>query len=111
MTIWLKSVIIASVASTLTYASLRDLRNREIPEITWLPSLAIVVILNVLHGNYDVIHTALSLLPAALLFAMAIFNMIGGADFLAVLLIGLAHPLFDVYQYPYSPYCTRCSYP
>ncbi|OYT49823.1 MAG: hypothetical protein B6U73_04885 [Desulfurococcales archaeon ex4484_204] len=95
MTIWLKSVIIASVASTLTYASLRDLKNRDIPEVTWLPSLAIAVILNVLHGNYDVIHTALSLLPAALLFAMAIFNMIGGADFLAVLLIGLAHPLFE----------------
>ncbi len=37
---------------------------------------------------------AFSLMPAVLLLIMSLLGMIGGADFLAILLIGLAHPKF-----------------
>ncbi|MCD6428631.1 MAG: hypothetical protein J7L12_03340 [Desulfurococcales archaeon] len=48
-----------------------------------------------MYGGYtDVLYLVFSLMPAALLLIMTLLGMIGGADFLAILLIGLAHPKF-----------------
>lgn len=73
------------------------MKYRDIPELTWLPSLAVVVVVNLILGRYDVIHTLISLIPSLAVFALSLLDMIGGADFLALLLISLAHPFFYIF--------------
>jgi hypothetical protein len=88
--------VIGSVLLTLVYASYRDVKYRDIPELAWLPSLAIVTAINLLLGRYDVIHTIISLIPPLAVLVLSLLDMIGGADFLALLLISLAHPSFYI---------------
>jgi len=84
------------VAATLTYATYRDLKYRDIPELTWVPAAVFVIAYNVYLGRYEPIHTIFSFLPAIALLAMAFLDLIGGADALAMLLIAAAHPSFLV---------------
>ncbi len=87
-------LIISAVLVTLTYASYRDVRYRDIPEFTWLAPSIFVVSLNVYLGNYDLIHTAISLIPPISVLVLALLDMMGGADFFALFLVALAHPHF-----------------
>ena len=92
-----KTLIIVSILATLAYASYRDIKYRDIPEVTWVPAIAISITVNVLSGRYDLLHTALSMFPVLIVFVMSLLGMIGGADFLALLMIALAHPRFLVF--------------
>ena len=88
-------IIVCATLLTLVYASYRDLKLRDIPELTWVPATLLAIVLNVAYGEYsDVLFLVFSLMPAVLLLIMSLLGMIGGADFLAILLIGLAHPKF-----------------
>ncbi len=91
---WSHYLITCSVLATLLYASYRDVKYRDIPEVTWVPATALSIVLNVIQGNYDLIHTLLSLMPAALILIMSLLDLVGGADFLALLMISLAYPRF-----------------
>ncbi len=97
MWIGFKTLIVASILVTLTYASYRDIKYRNIPEVTWVPAIITSVIINILSGKYDPLHTALSMFPVLIVFVMSLLGMIGGADFLALLMIALAHPQFLVF--------------
>lgn len=89
--------IIVALIATLAYASYRDLKYRDIPELTWLPAAIIALAINLYAGNYTPIRTALSLLPPIMVLILAFLDMIGGADFLALLLIAIAHPRFILF--------------
>lgn len=91
------STIIAAVLATLVYATYRDVKYRDIPEVTWLPASLLAVGINLYHGNYDLVHTAFSLLSALILLVMSLIDLIGGADFLALLMISVAHPKFLIF--------------
>ncbi len=93
---WLEALSIASVLTTLVYASYRDVKYRDIPEVTWVPATLISVAANIKLGNYDPLHTLFSVLPATLMLIMAWLGLVGGADFLALLMIAIAHPKFTV---------------
>jgi len=84
------------VAATLAYATYRDIKYRDIPELTWVPAAVFVVAFNIYMGRYEPVHTLFSFLPAIAMFAMAFLDLIGGADALAMLLIAAAHPQFKV---------------
>ena len=88
--------IILAVIATLAYATYRDLKYRDIPELTWVPAALFVITYNIYLGRYELIHTLFSLLPALAVLGMAFFDLIGGADALAMLLIAIAHPSFLV---------------
>jgi hypothetical protein len=88
--------VIGAVLSTLIYASYRDVKYRDIPELVWLPSIAVVTAINFLLGRYELVHTVISLVPPLAVLALSLLDMIGGADFLALLLISLAHPSFYI---------------
>ncbi len=90
------AVVAVPVAVTLAYATYRDLKYRDIPELTWVPAALFVIIYNAYLGRYEPIHTLFSFLPAIALLAMAFLDLIGGADALAMLLIAVAHPSFLV---------------
>ncbi len=82
---------------TLIYASYRDLKYRDIPELTWAPAAVLAIVLNLALGEYsNLLYLVFSLMPAILLLTMSLLGMIGGADFLAILLVGLAHPKFTI---------------
>lgn len=90
------TTIAIPLVTTLAYATYRDLKYRDIPELTWVPAAIFAVAYNIYLGRYEPIHTAFSFLPAAALLVMAFLNLIGGADALATLLIAAAHPAFLV---------------
>ncbi len=93
---WIKPeiLVVASILTTLAYASYRDIKYRDIPEVTWVPAIIVSVVVNILTGKYDIMHTALSMFPVLIVFIMSLLGMIGGADFLALLTIAIAHPQF-----------------
>jgi Flp pilus assembly protein protease CpaA len=84
--------LIVAVLATLSYASVSDLRSREVKEYVWVPASLLSVAINLLSGNYDPLQLALASVPALLVLAFAVLDMMGGADFLAILLVTLAHP-------------------
>ncbi len=84
------------VLGTLVYASILDVKSRDIPEITWLPASVIALVINLMYSNYDFIHTLFSLVPSAIVLIMAFLGLMGGADSLALLMVGIAFPKFLV---------------
>jgi len=85
-------LIIATVLATLVYASYRDYRSREVPELTWVPGFAVVIVLNLIQGSYDLLELIISALPVFMVLILSIFDLMGGADFLALAFVLLAHP-------------------
>jgi len=84
--------LIVAVLVTLSYASISDLKSREVKEYVWVPAYLLSVTINLLSGSYDLLQLALASVPALLVLVFAVFDMMGGADFLALLLVTLAHP-------------------
>lgn len=81
------------VLATLVFASIFDLKNREVKEYLWIPAAVYSIIVNLLLGNYsDLLQLTLASIPALLVFVLALLDMMGGADFLALLVVTLAHP-------------------
>lgn len=89
---------IISTLLTLSYASASDLKFREVREYVWIPAAVVAVSANSLTGNYNLLELSLASIPAVLVLILALLDMMGGADFLALLLITLAHP--TVYPKP-----------
>ena len=89
-------LVFSAVLGTLVYASILDVRSRDIPEITWLPASIIALAVNLMYGNYVLMHTVFSLVPSAIVLIMAFLGLMGGADSLALLMIGIAFPKFLV---------------
>ena len=89
-------LVFSAVLGTLVYASILDVRSRDIPEITWLPASIIALAVNLMYGNYDLMHTVFSLVPSAIVLIMAFLGLMGGADSLALLMVGIAFPKFLV---------------
>ncbi len=87
---------ISATLITLTVATYYDLRTREIAEFIWVPALLISVLSAYFISKPNVLVIAFSLLPALLLLIFTLLGLIGGADFLAMLLIGLSTPYFNV---------------
>lgn len=85
-------VLVIAVLVTLSYASVSDLRTREVKEYVWIPAALLSVTINLLLGNYDLLQLALASIPALLVLVFALLDMMGGADFLALLVVTLAHP-------------------
>lgn len=81
--------------STLVVASLYDIKYREIPEHIWLPAL-IISLITLFIVKVDLIVLAISLIPALILFVLSLIGMMGGADFLAILLVGISTPYLNV---------------
>jgi Flp pilus assembly protein protease CpaA len=82
------------VIATLMYASYRDLLTREIPEVVWLPAYLIAiagVLMRFLGGYYAPLEVFLSLMPALVYLILFLVGLLGGADFLALLLVTIAH--------------------
>jgi Flp pilus assembly protein protease CpaA len=83
-----------AVIATLMYASYRDLPTREIPEVVWLPAYLIAiagVLIRFLRGYYAPLEAFLSLMPALVCLILFLVGLLGGADFLALLLVTIAH--------------------
>ena len=90
-------LILASIlTATLVYGAYRDIKYRDIPEVTWVPAIAAGITLNLMTGGFDIMHTLISLIPAIMLLILAFLGMMGGADFLAILTIGVVHPYFTL---------------
>ena len=54
----------------------------------------IVASVNLYLGAYEPVRTIISLIPALAVLALAFLDLIGGADFFALLLVSIAHPYF-----------------
>ncbi len=91
MRLW-EYAIVATVLITLTYASYRDYKSREVPELTWLPGSVIVIAINITQGSYNLLELTISSIPVILVLILSIFDLMGGADFLALAFVFLAHP-------------------
>ncbi len=72
------------------------------PVTTWIPSLLLVFILNIIENNYVFPYFLFALIPSLLILVYVIKNYMGGADFLAIFLIGVSFPKY-IY-YPISLY-------
>ncbi len=86
--------VFLSVLLTLACASYLDLKDREVPEYVWIPGSLISVTVNLYLRAYSPIKALISLIPALAVLALAFLDLIGGADFFALLLVSLAHPNF-----------------
>ncbi|MCS7099768.1 MAG: hypothetical protein RMH84_03240 [Sulfolobales archaeon] len=89
----LENLTVLAIASTLIYASYKDLVSREIPELSWAPAYLIVLTSLVVRylSGVSLISAAIALTPPLIYGALFALGMIGGADFLAVLLVSLGH--------------------
>lgn len=93
MTLHVLSIIVTIV--TLVIASWYDLKYREIPERLWIPAFIVSLVVIVLSG-IDFLLVAISLIPALILLILMLLGMIGGADFIAMLLIGITSPYLNL---------------
>ncbi len=89
-------VSILITLATLLIASYYDVKTREIAEFLWIPALVISAILTYLTVKPNTLVIIFSLIPALLLLIFMLFGLIGGADFLAMLLIGISTPYLNV---------------
>lgn len=86
--------VVSAIIATFIYASYRDLLTREIPEVTWLPAYLITVVsavMKFLGGHILPLGALLSIMPALTYLVLFLTRLIGGADFLALLLVSIAH--------------------
>ncbi|MEM4774880.1 MAG: hypothetical protein QW489_00775 [Sulfolobales archaeon] len=93
-----------SLVSTFAYAAYRDLKDREVPEISWLPVYAIIVLSIVFKptADYSPLGVILAILPSVVYSTLFVFGLIGGADLLAMVAVSLAHldkPLVPLFTF------------
>ncbi|MEM1982640.1 MAG: A24 family peptidase C-terminal domain-containing protein [Sulfolobales archaeon] len=81
---------------TLIIATFYDLKTREIREIIWVPALVFSAVFTYLIIRPSILVFIFSVIPAILLLILAVVGLIGGADFLAILLIGISTPILNV---------------
>lgn len=81
----------------LVIATYKDVKTREINLWVWLIPLPAVVLnfhnlitKNIIFNTYYIIILVFSLLPAVITLLLALVGLMGGADFLAFLVIGLS---------------------
>ncbi len=99
-------LVITAVAFSITliYASYRDLKERRVPHRTWRPALVVAVPMAALVYGATLLNDwragAAYLIMVALFcgffYAFAAFNMFGGADAYALILITAAIPFFPI---------------
>lgn len=94
------SIPVVATLITLVVASFYDLRTREIKEIIWIPALIVSAIFTYFVTKPSMLVFIFSIIPAALVFILMLLGLIGGADFLAMLLIGISTPLLNVLPIP-----------
>jgi len=82
--------------STLIIATYYDLKSREISEYVWVPALVFSSIFTYLVIRPNILVLIFSLIPAVILLLLMFLGMIGGADFLALLLISISTPYLNV---------------
>ncbi|MCX8184479.1 MAG: A24 family peptidase C-terminal domain-containing protein [Sulfolobales archaeon] len=84
---------ILAIVFTFIYTSYRDLVSREIPELSWVPAYLVVLIDFVVRrlNEFSLINTAVAMTPSLIYGLLFALGMIGGADFLAILLVSLGH--------------------
>lgn len=89
----LDNLLAIVVIATFVYASYRDLVSREVPEVSWVPAYLVALISVVLRlpMDYSIFEIALIAIPPVVYGALFVLGLIGGADFLAILLVSLAH--------------------
>ncbi|MEM0065505.1 MAG: hypothetical protein QW459_01245 [Sulfolobales archaeon] len=89
----LESIAVVALVITFAYAAYRDLRDREIPEVSWIPVYAIAILSTVFKPttNYSLLGVILAILPSAVYGILFVFGLIGGADLLAVVAVSLVH--------------------
>lgn len=85
----------AVTIATLAVASWYDLRSREIPEYIWVPAFVVSIAVALSTGT-SVLIIVLSLIPALILLILTLLGMIGGADFIAILLVGISTPYLNI---------------
>jgi len=88
----------AVALTALSAASIFDLKSRLIPDYIWLlsyPPAAILLALQIINGEVQPIHAAVSAAAAAG-FSLAFYfaGLIGAADLFAMLLIGVSLPRY-----------------
>lgn len=89
----LDNLLAIVVITTFVYASYRDLVSREIPEVSWVPAYLVALLSVILRPptDYSVFGIALTATPPIVYGVLFVLGLIGGADFLAILLVSLAH--------------------
>ncbi|MEM4498751.1 MAG: A24 family peptidase C-terminal domain-containing protein [Sulfolobales archaeon] len=87
--------ILATIA-TLIIATYYDIKSREIAEFLWVPALVISVLSAYFVSRPNLLVLIFSLMPALIVLVLVLLKLIGGADFLAILLIGLSTPYLNV---------------
>ncbi len=98
------AITAVAIGATLLYASYRDLRERRVPHKTWRPALLIAAPMALLvYGTTllaDWRMAAAYLIMVALFcgffYAFAAYNMFGGADAYALIIITAAMPFFPI---------------
>ncbi|MEM2207908.1 MAG: prepilin peptidase [Sulfolobales archaeon] len=102
-----ESLAVVALVTTLAYASYRDLKDREIPEVSWIPVYALVILSAVLKPieSYSLLGAILAILPPVVYCVLFVFGLIGGADLIAVVAVSLAHldePLIPLFTFVLS---------
>lgn len=93
-----EAVRLSASLMMLLYASVRDVKTREVPDKIWLSGGSLGLILNlydILRGQYRPLPPLISVAFSTILaYAVAYLGLIGGADFkaLAALSLLLPHP-------------------
>lgn len=84
----------------LSLTSIFDLKERLIPDWVWFliyPPAIILLILQVIYGGLQIINAAVSIIVAAALSSALYFTgLMGAADLLAILLIGVSVPKYPL---------------
>lgn len=86
------------LAITLFGASLLDLRYRVVPLATWVPSVVIIAICDILYyqslpWDLAIPQFLLTVFFAGIAFSFVALRFYGGADAIAIMLIALAFPV------------------
>jgi preflagellin peptidase FlaK len=93
--------IIAISLIFLSYASLSDLKNREVPDKVWIAFFPIAIAFTLLRIALKEIPLFMALISIALTFIVSFIlfelNFFGGADFKALVCIGIAFPSFPAF--------------
>jgi len=81
----------------LGLASFYDLKTREIRELLWLPAFIVTAVINFILIKPDTTAVILSIIPSLIVLALVVMKMMGGADFIAMLLVGLSMPYLKIF--------------